>query len=529
MNTIEETKETTKNLIVGFIGLPSAGKSTMINALSGYRILRSGVRRTTKDIKVIGNENIFDVDKDKFVKYDLVSDDDIHFTAIDLPGVADLENKEEEVDFDKMTLEWCIKCDIIFWISDIKTAFLTKHEKKEFDKVMEILQKHSLETGKLHRVGIILSKSDYDRNIVISNEETQEEITDVAELSDDEEETTVRDTYKYVLELFEDKYIISEFNSLGRIQHGNCSPSIKKFYAKVNHHSPNINTEFYLNKMVGGYDYEQQECILGSIISYHFKKFMNERIPQQGRTIMQCNRDVNNLNQLTIWMKETHPFVTIRDKVRYCLKNINNIEIIKMLSQFLTITNNEQLECFNKSYKYEKITTYHNYSWTLFTIFIFNKQYSSLFSTIFKTMKTFQSNFKFKFEYNIHNYSRMYYLLNDDNIFLQQFYCGIIEDYTQDTYKDINDYGCNRNILEQLKPKPIKNFENKLMDKKTYGKAIYTDVQFITELNNYREKLWNECINEKNVNNRLVIMAYKFKDIVSVLCPSYILSDDIDY
>jgi len=300
MSSVQHSTEEgeSKIPIIGFIGLPSAGKSTMINALSGHRILHSGVRRTTKNIKVIGENNVFDVEEEQYIEYNLKSDDGIPFIAIDLPGVADLENKEEEVDFDTMTLEWCVKCDIIFWISDIKTAFLTKHEKEEFDKVMNIVQKHSLETGKLHRVGIILSKSDYDLNSIVDDGENENKETEVDELSDDEEESTVRDTYKYVLELFNDKYIISEFNSLGRIQHGNCSSSLKKFYAKVNHHSPNINTEFNLDKMIQDYEFQQQECLLASIISYHFKRFMCQTIPHANRNISQCNESQYNITNL---------------------------------------------------------------------------------------------------------------------------------------------------------------------------------------------------------------------------------------
>ena len=38
-------------LLVGVAGLPSAGKSSMINSLVGKRILHTGICRTTKDVR----------------------------------------------------------------------------------------------------------------------------------------------------------------------------------------------------------------------------------------------------------------------------------------------------------------------------------------------------------------------------------------------------------------------------------------------------------------------------------------------
>ena len=43
------------------IGLPSSGKSTLVNALVGKRILQSGLSRTTTQVTFIGYSNIFDL------------------------------------------------------------------------------------------------------------------------------------------------------------------------------------------------------------------------------------------------------------------------------------------------------------------------------------------------------------------------------------------------------------------------------------------------------------------------------------
>ncbi len=47
----------TTRLLVGVFGLPSAGKSTFINSLSGKRYLDSGEARTTLEPHLVGYTN----------------------------------------------------------------------------------------------------------------------------------------------------------------------------------------------------------------------------------------------------------------------------------------------------------------------------------------------------------------------------------------------------------------------------------------------------------------------------------------
>lgn len=51
--------------IVAFIGLPSGGKSSIINSLLNKRVLQSGVCRTTTSEKIL-DEIITDDDGNKF-------------------------------------------------------------------------------------------------------------------------------------------------------------------------------------------------------------------------------------------------------------------------------------------------------------------------------------------------------------------------------------------------------------------------------------------------------------------------------
>jgi ribosome biogenesis GTPase A len=82
-------------LVVGFIGLPSAGKSSIINSLVGKRILHSGVCRTTTEVHLIGEENGFGFPKDRFHEHSVKTDDGVEITILDLPGVAMRRIKEK--------------------------------------------------------------------------------------------------------------------------------------------------------------------------------------------------------------------------------------------------------------------------------------------------------------------------------------------------------------------------------------------------------------------------------------------------
>ena len=141
-------------LVVGFIGLPSAGKSTMINALAGKRVLESGVCRTTTDVCVVGARN--EVGAAKWLQTELTSDDGVEFCAVDLPGICDAEDTESA--FDALTLEWAAKCDVIVWVTDARTAFSTKHENAAVARIRESIQAKADDDGSLYQFLVVLAK-----------------------------------------------------------------------------------------------------------------------------------------------------------------------------------------------------------------------------------------------------------------------------------------------------------------------------------------------------------------------------------
>jgi hypothetical protein len=153
-------------LVVGFVGLPCAGKSTVINSIVGKRALQSGVCRTTTVATVVGAKapgakagakKVTDVAA-------LVSDDGVEFCAIDLPGIADAENtgSKSETDFTALALKWASECDVVVWVTDARTAFLTTHETREFTDMRRALEKIADEDGKLFQFCILLAKYETD-------------------------------------------------------------------------------------------------------------------------------------------------------------------------------------------------------------------------------------------------------------------------------------------------------------------------------------------------------------------------------
>jgi GTPase SAR1 family protein len=241
-----------KHIVVAFIGLPSAGKSTLLNSLIGKRKYQSGVNRTT--IKPNQHDDII---------YD---DDENGFIGMDLPGICDSEDNKES-DFNEITDAYIKNADLIYWVTDSNHAFITSHEVDEFNRIRKNLIKHGEETLTYYQFGIILTKC--ASLIDMNNEEKfikEVQYEDGEITSDTEEDTTVSDVVKRVKSQYPDIHT-TIFNAHGRcIHHKNSSEHLKN-YVEKKFPTTNNNTAFSISWALSGIQEKNRLFRLNTVIS----------------------------------------------------------------------------------------------------------------------------------------------------------------------------------------------------------------------------------------------------------------------
>jgi len=307
------------NFTVGFIGEPSAGKSSACNALCLTRLAPTGVARTTTEIK----------------EYEVESDDGFKFKLIDMPGLAD--GADEYKKFDKIAYETAQKCDLVLWVTDANTSFLTKHEVDEFEKLKKHIDDLALNEGIAVQLAILVTKFDrpadlakpapkpatkraaaasaelsddeaetaedtdeedyeYNNDENYSNFEEDVDCSDnyesdaTKELSDDEAETTINDLYRNLVARYP-AIKIRPFNAFGRsYHHPGTSDKLKK-HVSASFIPSNYNIEFKIGEFVDRVDDFKCSVSVSNLITTKYEKMLLTP-PYSNTTQNICNYSV---------------------------------------------------------------------------------------------------------------------------------------------------------------------------------------------------------------------------------------------
>jgi hypothetical protein len=168
------------------------------------------VCRTTTEVCLVGTANT--VGAPKWVPTKLESDDGVEFCAVDLPGVCDAEDASGS--FDGVTREWACKCDVVVWVTDARSAFLTTHETSEYAALRAAIQEKADEDGTLYQFCIVIAKYDAGNNNT-STINTGIRFLD-GEIRTSAEETTIEACFARVERMFPDARIV-KFSAFARI------------------------------------------------------------------------------------------------------------------------------------------------------------------------------------------------------------------------------------------------------------------------------------------------------------------------
>jgi hypothetical protein len=181
----------------------------MINSVAGKRVLESGICRTTTELCLVGATNT--VGAQTWVPTKLESDDGVEFCALDLPGTCDAEDASGS--FNKVTREWATKCDVVVWVTDARTAFLTTHEAREYAALRAAIQEKADEDGTLYQFCIVLAK--YDASVGPRAPQSVIRLLE-GEIRADTEDTTVEACFARVARMFPETRIV-KFSAFARI------------------------------------------------------------------------------------------------------------------------------------------------------------------------------------------------------------------------------------------------------------------------------------------------------------------------
>ena len=390
------------DFIVSFVGLPSSGKSSIINSLVLKRLLHSGIYRTTTEFKLI--EDIFDDNNNKFKIYDLpeiynseeknIFDDDNN--TFKLYDSSETHNLEEKDNNKINNFKHILNSNLIIWTSDANNAFLTTHEINEYNKLKKYIKDSTDLTGKLYYVIIMLTKYDKKINLI-------EESNNNNEIQDSDEDIDIKNLIINVKNKFPEEDIIL-YNAYGRSYHNEKSSSIlKKFIEKRIGIPTNFNILFDISKYILNFSDKQERLYFDKFItcynnnySYLFTQnimpyWLNITNDQQVNHLMKIRYDKFNSNYFIF------KFINLVINNNKDYIKIINLKLIDFYKDIIINNNYSSTLNYHKDYNSDDIIK------LFINIFI----QSSILDQIEIYTKLFQDDFNYEKAYliilSIHN------------------------------------------------------------------------------------------------------------------------------
>jgi hypothetical protein len=255
----------------------------MVNALAGVRLLETGVCRTTSAPCVISDKH-YSPGLDCEWKHadNLRSDDGVSLCIVDLPGVADAENTGKESNFTELTQKMAAWCDVIVWVTDVRTCFLTTHEKLEYEKLKAALKVVADREGRLFQFCIVMTKCDVDVNAtrVAQGAQTQNPKLNPYEIASDHEDTTVHDCLLRAKRMFPDDRMLP-FNAFGRIlSRATSSDALRALANRLAPGAGKLNIDFKMKWATEDIHEKRQGRLLCSLL-WHMKSSLKIAVTGQ--------------------------------------------------------------------------------------------------------------------------------------------------------------------------------------------------------------------------------------------------------
>jgi GTPase SAR1 family protein len=494
---------------IAVIGYPSAGKSSLINAVIRRSVCNTAMKRTTEVSTEYTVESINQIIPNSRIER-IISSDDIEISKIiDVPGLSD--SGDIEKNFDKITFEVLTKVDIVIWCTDSNNAFLTVAEFEAFQNIRSRIDKNASTTGHACILQIYMTKFD----VRVDMETVFNSVEKPSSVSGGEIETEDSDVFGLMRGVYEKTGIKPiPFNAFGlSLLQG--SESLRKLILKKCNPTPH-NTQFNLKPAIDQLPYDRDRAafrtfIDGSLTQYRVELVAKFDSNKYGFT----GSDITDSFQLPISINERHCGIFDRysfgaNRYRMILvakpQTIVNHGIpeshIKDLVDFILIKTQKECEDFGKKFNITCTGVYSEALWNNYST-VLRIESDSLYAPRFviDDYGTLYPNCLDRFQH-VHNF-RLYNIMkwNHYAMAAKLYYTTMIKTRNHPhNIIGIVDYGINFGVLGDWVPDNCINID---VATKPLNEIVTN--AFVNKVIKRRSELGLEYISEAMILTRIML------------------------